>query len=90
MFNKLKHIKELRDQAKNMQNVLADETITVEKSGVKITMNGNMEIISFTINEELSKNSLEGIIKEVFNDAIKKTQHLMAKKMQEIGGFPGL
>ena len=29
-------------------------------------------------------------IKDAVNDAIKQTQKLMAKKMQEMGGFPGL
>lgn len=90
MFNKLKHLKDLRGQAKDMQNSLAQETITIEKSGVKIVMNGNMEVTSLTINEEISKDSLEGILKENFNEAVKKTQRLMAQKMQEMGGFPGL
>ncbi len=90
MFNKLKHVKGLRDQAKTMQNSLAQENVTIEKSGVKIIMNGNMEVISLEINEEISKESLEGILKENFNEAVKKTQRLMAQKMQEMGGFPGL
>lgn len=90
MFNKLKQVKDLRDQAKQMQNALAGESITVEKSGIKIVMNGNMEITSISINEDLSKESLEGLLADLFNDAIKKTQRLMAQKMQQMGGFPGL
>ena len=90
MFSKLKYLKDIRSQAKTMQNALAQESITVEKNGVKIVMNGNMEITSLSINEELSKNSLEGILADCFNDAIKKTQRLMAQKMQEMGGLPGL
>lgn len=88
MFNKLKHLKDLRSQAKQMQNALANESTTVEKSGVKIVMNGNMEITSIEINEGLAKNSLEGILTDCLNDAIKKTQRLMARKMQEMGGLP--
>jgi DNA-binding protein YbaB len=53
-------------------------------------MNGNMEITSVKINEEISKDKLETIIKDNANDAIKQIQKVMAKKMQEIGGFPGL
>ncbi len=90
MFNKLKHLKNLRNQAKQMQNALADESTTVEKGGIKVVMNGNMEITSITINEDLAKNSLEGILADCVNDAIKKTQRLMARKMQEMGGMPGL
>ena len=90
MFNKLKQFKDLRDQAKKMQNALSGEVITAEKGGVKIVMNGNMEITSVTINEGLSKESLEGMVQGAVNDAIKQTQRVMAKKMQELGGLPGL
>ncbi len=90
MFGKLKYMKNLRSQAKTMQNTLAQESITVEKSGIKIVMNGNMEIISLSTNENLAKESLEGILTDCFNEAIKKTQRLMAQKMQEMGGLPNL
>lgn len=90
MFNKLKHLKDLRDSAKQMQNALSSESITVEKNGISITMNGNMEIIKITINEDLSKEKMEDALKTCINDVIKKTQRLMAQKMQEMGGFPGL
>ena len=90
MFNKLKHLKDLRSQAKTMQDMLAEESVTVEKSGVKIVMNGNMEVISISIEEGLAKDSLEGIMKDSINEAVKKTQRIMAQKMQEMGGLPGL
>jgi len=90
MFNKLKQIKDLRDQAKKMQGALAGETISAEKNGVKVAMNGNMEITEVSINSELDKAALESAIKNAVNDAMKQTQRLMAKKMQEMGGFPGL
>ena len=90
MFNKLKQVKDLRSQAKTMQNALADEIITLEKNKVIIKMNGNMEIKEININSDLNKENLEKTLKNLFNDAIKKTQRVMAKKMQEMGGFPGL
>lgn len=90
MFAKLKYLKDLRSQAKIMQNTLAQESITVEKDGLKIIMNGNMEIISLSIKDGLSKNSLEEALIKCLNETIKKTQKLMAQKMQEMGGLPGL
>lgn len=90
MFSKLKHIKELRDQAKTMQTALAKETVNVEKSGIKVSMNGNMEIISLSIGSDMAKESLEGLLTDVVNDAIKKTQRLMAQKIQSMGGLPNL
>jgi len=90
MFNKLKQFKDLRTQAKTMQDALAQETVTEEKNGVKITLNGNMEVINLSLNESLSKNAQEDAIKRCFNDAVKRAQRLMAKKLQDMGGFPGL
>ncbi|PIR12849.1 DNA-binding protein [Candidatus Falkowbacteria bacterium CG11_big_fil_rev_8_21_14_0_20_39_10] len=90
MFNKLKHLKDLRSQAKTLQNSLAGESVTVKKNGVKITMDGNMEITSIDISEDLSKEKLEETLKDLINQAIKKTQRIMAQKMQAMGGFPGL
>lgn len=90
MFNKLKQFKDLRTQAKQMQDALATESVTVEKNGIKLVMNGNMEITTLTIKSDLTGESLEKTMKDVFNDAIKKTQRLMAQKMQQMGGLSGL
>ena len=91
MFSKLKQIKDLRDQAKSIQSVLAE--IHVEGSAawgkVKITMNGNQEMQSVQIHDELltQKAKLEEAIKEATNDAIKKVQKEMAGKMKDMGGM---
>lgn len=88
MFNKLKQFKDLRSRAKTMQNALAGESVIAEKGGIKVVMNGNMEIISISINEDLAKESMEGMLADCVNEAIKKTQRIMAQKMQEMGGLP--
>jgi DNA-binding protein YbaB len=90
MFSQLKQFKDLRSQAKTMQSALAQETITEEKNGVKIVLNGNMEIQSVALNENLSKSAQEETVKNCFNEAIKKTQRIMAKKLQDMGGIPGM
>jgi len=90
MFSKLKQFKDLRSQAKTMQNALAEESITLEKNGIKVAMNGNLEISQISLNENLNKNSQEEILKDCLNEAIKKAQRLMAKKLQDMGGLPGI
>ena len=90
MFSKLKQFKDLRSQAKLMQDALAQETVTEEKNGVKIVLNGNMEVISITLGEGLSRQAQEDALKSCFNDAVKRAQRLMAKKLQDMGGLPGL
>ena len=91
MFNKLKQFKDLRGQAKNIQNQLSDEKTEVEKNGIKVTMDGNMKVLSVEIKEENNnKEELNKKITEAMNDAIKKTQKNMAAKVQQMGGLPGM
>jgi DNA-binding protein YbaB len=90
MFSKLKQFRDLRSQAKTMQDALAQETITEERNGVKIVLNGNMEAVSVSLNEGLNKPAQEEAVKNCFNEAVKKAQRLMAKKLQDMGGIPGL
>ncbi|MBI2459461.1 MAG: YbaB/EbfC family nucleoid-associated protein [Parcubacteria group bacterium] len=90
MFNKLKQFKDLRNQAKTLQNALALESVEYEKNGVKITMNGNLEITKLTINAETRNGNLENILTQTVNETIKRAQKLMAKKVQEMGGLSGM
>ena len=90
MFNKLKQLKDLRSQAKKMQSTLSAESVTIEKNGTKVVMNGNMQVTELTTNEELKKENSDAILTDCINEAIKKIQKIMAQKMQEMGGFPGL
>ncbi|NQV89474.1 MAG: YbaB/EbfC family nucleoid-associated protein [Parcubacteria group bacterium] len=92
MFNKLKHIKDMKKQGKQMQNELA--TIVNEGSAawgkVKIVVNGNREICDVTIDQSMmeDKTKLEEAVKEAFKDATgMKFQMKLAKKMQEMGGL---
>jgi Uncharacterised BCR, YbaB family COG0718. len=90
MFNKLKQFKDLKSQAKTMQDALATERVSETRGGVTITMNGNMEVLSVAIESGLTKEVIEGSVKTCMNETIKKAQRLMAKKLQDMGGFPGL
>jgi DNA-binding protein YbaB len=90
MFSKLKQFRDLRSQAKTIQDVLAQEVITEEKNGVTIKMNGNMEVLNITLAGGMDKAAQESALKNCFNEAVKKAQRLMAKKLQDMGGIPGL
>ena len=90
MFNKLKQVKDLRSQAKTMQNALAEESVTIEKNGITILIDGNMEIKNITIPENANKANLEANLVSTINTAVKKVQRLMAEKMQQMGGLSSL
>ena len=63
MFNKIKHLKDLRSQAKKLQDELSQEIIENEKHGITLKMNGNQEILGITLPEDQlspdNKTSLE-------------------------------
>lgn len=97
MFSKLKQFKDLADQAKQMQNILAQESTegSADWGKVKVKINGNQEILNVQIDPELlsadKKEKLESAVKEATNDAIKKVQHIMAEKMRSSGfNLPGM
>jgi DNA-binding protein YbaB len=90
MFEKLKQFKDLRDKAKELQNALGSETINADKNGIKITMDGNMNVSAVVLEKEMSKEEVEKKMPEAINEAIKKTQKVMAEKMRAMGGLPGM
>lgn len=93
IFSKLKQFKELRDQAKKIENVLGQEKVEVTGASgmIKITLNGKQEVISLSIDpsllQPLQKERLERGLTATFNDAVHKVQKLMAGKIQDLGGL---
>lgn len=96
MFNKLKQFKDLRDQAKTLQDTLGKESVTVNAAGnsVVLTMDGNLTLTGLAIGDDLltpeKKEKLQNAIKEAHSDALKKMQRVMAMKMKEMGGLPNI
>ncbi len=82
MFSKLNQIKDLRTQAKNMQNALSQENVAVEKKGIVLKMDGNQTVLSIKIPEDMENSTIENTLPELFNDATKKIQKIMAEKMK--------
>lgn len=91
MFDKLKQLKDLNDQAKRIQSILAEETVFVKTLDGKLSliMDGNQKVVSLEIEPELlspeHKDKLETALKEAYNEAIKKVQMIMAQKIQQGG-----
>jgi|SRR3989339_204482 len=96
MLNKLKQFRDLRTQAKEMQDTLGKESVTVKAAGDKIvmTMDGNLKMTGLAIDEELlapdKKSKLQDAIKDAHSEAMKKMQRIMAMKMKEMGGLPNI
>jgi len=85
MLGKLKDLNAMRKQASQIQSQLAEEKIETSNKGAKIIMNGNMEVMEIKLNDELTKTEKEKALQDVFNEAIKKAQRIMASKMMGNG-----
>lgn len=97
MFEKLKQFKDLRDQAKTLQGLLAQEMVHHDRAGGKlaIVMDGNQKVISLSVDAEFlnpeRKTELEHELAELVNGAITKVQRVAAQRMQASGfKLPGL
>ena len=77
MFDKLKQLNDL----KKMKGVLEKERQTIEREGVKVTVNGKMEIEEVILNPELDVEKQASLVKDCFNEAMKAIQMEAAKKM---------
>lgn len=86
MLDKLKQLKNLKDQAQNLQSSLAQERVETDRQGIKLVMDGNQKVISLDIVSELSTTELETRLPEIFNETVDKAQKIIASKMQS-GGF---
>ncbi|MFH1175318.1 MAG: YbaB/EbfC family nucleoid-associated protein [bacterium] len=78
MFDKLKEINKLRE----LKNQLKEEKTEAEKDGVKVIVNGNMEIEEVDLNPDLDLKRQSKAVKNAVNDAMRKAQISAAKKMK--------
>jgi DNA-binding protein YbaB len=77
MFDNLKKLAEL----KKMQDSFKKEKLTIEKNGVSVTINGNMEIEEVKLNPELNLETQQDLIKKCFNEAKENIQKTLAKSL---------
>ncbi|MEN3013467.1 MAG: YbaB/EbfC family nucleoid-associated protein [Endomicrobiia bacterium] len=79
MFEFFKNIKMLKE----LNETLSKESIVVEKEGVKVKINGKMEVEEIVLNPGLDIAKLQKILKDLLNDGLKKIQTLMISKFSE-------
>jgi len=89
MANPLKalgDLNQLRKQAKQMQQELAEEIITIEEGDIVVKIRGDQQFIELSVQGIQSEDVIN-----VLNKAVKKSQELAAKKLQQMtGGLGGM
>jgi len=77
MFDSLKKLKELKE----LSDLVSNQKIEIEKKGVRLVVNGKMEIEEIKLNPELPKEEQEKVLKDCFNEAMKKFQLDLIQRM---------
>lgn len=83
-LQKLGDLNQLRQQAQQMQQQLAAEEIEVTKGDIRTVISGDQKIKAFTVQGITSQEAIDAL-----NEAIKKSQELAAKKLQQMSGGLG-
>ena len=85
-LSQLGDLKKMRDQALVLQRQLAAEEVVVEEQRIRVVITGDQKI------KELSVQGVSNrVLVDVLNKAIRRSQEMAAKKLQEIsGGLSGL
>lgn len=79
-------LNKLRQQAKQMQQDLAAEEIRIEEGDIVVVITGAQEITHFSVQGITSDAAVKAL-----NKAIKQSQEMAAKKLQNMtGGLGGL
>jgi len=94
LFGQMGDMYKLQKEAKKMKKELASLHVFSEANGVKITVNGEQQIVGVEIIDNSilqDPRKLEKTIENVANKAMKKAQQIAAEKMKSLmGGFGGM
>jgi DNA-binding YbaB/EbfC family protein len=91
----LKQVQKMQEQAKKIQEQLADKTVTVSSGGgmVSVTMTGRQEIKEIKLDpicvDSRDITMLEDLILAAVNQGILRSKELAAEEMKQLtGGIP--
>ena len=77
MFDQLKQLQQL----KKLKDVLEKERREVERDGVRVVVNGKMEIEEIQLNPQMDIEKQEKLVKDCLNEAMQQIQKEAAAKM---------
>jgi DNA-binding YbaB/EbfC family protein len=97
--NILKQAQQMHAKISQLQEEMAGKTVETSSGGgmVNVVMNGKQEVLSVRIDPEVINKEdaemLQDLIAAAVNEAIRKSQEMMAEEMKKITGglsIPGL
>ncbi|HYA92482.1 MAG TPA: YbaB/EbfC family nucleoid-associated protein [Thermodesulfobacteriota bacterium] len=97
--NILKQAQEIHSKISQLQEEMAGKKVEASSGGgmVNVVMNGKQEVLSIRIDPEVVNRDdvemLQDLIAAAVNEAIRKSQEMMAEEMKKVTGglsIPGL
>lgn len=77
MFDKLKELSKLQE----MQKKIKAETVSVERNGVSVKINGALDILELHLNPDRDAKAQEATVKDCLNEAKNTMQKNLARMM---------
>lgn len=93
MGDMIKQAREMQGKLKKIKEELKHLRYDAEKHGVKVVVDGEMEIKEIIVAPTVGPNQLPQLIKDAANSALKKSKDDAAKKLKQAAGglnVPGL
>jgi DNA-binding YbaB/EbfC family protein len=96
MFSMLKNLPKMREEMQKLQARLGQITAEGDAGGgmVKAKVNGQMEVVSCSISDELlrgnDKELLEDLIRAALNQALQRVRQEIAEETSKMAGGMGL
>ncbi|MDX9893082.1 MAG: YbaB/EbfC family nucleoid-associated protein [Patescibacteria group bacterium] len=78
MLDKLKQLKQLKDFHDSAKKERFESTV----NGVKVVLNGSLQVEEIILNPGLSENDQSQALKQAFNEGLHNVQMSMAQKFQ--------
>ncbi len=89
----MKQAKELQANLKKIKDELARARYEAEAGGIKVIVNGEMDILEIKINPAVDTGKIESLVKEAANRALKTAKEDAAQKLKKATGglsIPGM
>ncbi len=89
----VKQAKELQGNLKKVKDELQKQRYEAEAGGVKVVVNGEMDILDVKIGPNVNLNKADGLFKDAANKALKQAKDDAAEKLKKVTGgisIPGL
>jgi DNA-binding protein YbaB len=80
MFDNLKQLGKLKE----LKDILEKERQEAEKDGVRVIVNGKMEVEEIELNPQLANDKQAKAVKDAVNQALNQVRQSAAKKMMSL------